>query len=205
MTLSDWSRLTATGACAGAVAGALIGLTAFTLQSVITGEAIARYGYSAVDHGAGFLAPGAILTLCLLGGFTGILYAAARVREPVLGRWQGMVFASVLAVGFQPLLLGRLYISSVVTVTITGVMPSGYVKSGDVIQDLLPMPLEVAAMAGLVLLMGLLIHQLLGVMSRLVRRLPTAVNVIVTAAIGLPGAAIFVVLLLAALGAIGGE
>jgi hypothetical protein len=204
-TFSDWSRLGAIGACAGAAAGALFGLTAFIIQTSLTRNAIARYGDSAVDHGAGFLAPGAILAVCLLGGFLGILYAGARAGEPALARWHGLVFAAVLALGLQPLLLGHLYISSVVTVTTTGVMPNGFVKSGELIQDLMPMPLAIAVMTGLVLLMGLLIHQLLRVVSRLLPRLPTAAYVVVTCAIGLPGIAILGVLLLAALGAIGGE
>jgi hypothetical protein len=205
LSFSDWSRIGAAGALSGAVAGALLGLVAFVIQTLITRNDAAKYGSVAVDFGAPFLTPGAILSVGLLGGFLGLLYAGLRIREPALARWQGLVFASLLAVGLQPLLLGRLYISAVVTVTTSGVLPGGFVKSGEYILDLLPMALEVGIMAGLVFLIGLLMHQLLRLASRLVPRLPLAVSLLVAGAIGAPGLLIFGVLLLDALEAIGGE
>jgi len=205
LSLSDWSRIGAAGALSGGVAGALLGLTAFVIQTLITHDAAAKYGSAAVDFGAPFLTPGAILSMGLLGGFLGMLYAGLRIREPALARWQGLVFAFLLAVGLQPLLLGRLYISGVVTVTTSGVLPGGFVKSGEYILDVVPRSLEVGVMVGLLLLMGLLMHQLLRLASRLVPRLPLAVSLIAAGAIGVPGLLIFGVLLLASLGAIGGE
>jgi len=187
------------------VAGTLAGLVAFASQAAVNLQNLVMHPVGLIDYRAPFLGPEAILVMALLGGFLGLLYAAARTGEPALARWRGVLFATLLAVGLQPLLYGRLYVSSVVVETFSKPSPEGPVKWGEFGLDLWPPWLELGLMAVIVFLMGLLIHQLLSVAPRLVPRLPPAVHVIVIATIGLPGGAIFGLLLLVALGAIGGD
>lgn len=205
LSMSYLLRQCGLGALAGAVAGALFGLVAVLIQTAITRHDIARFGDAAVDHGAPFLYPNVILSLGLLGGFLGLAYAAIRSRQPWLAHGGGVVFAALLAVGLQPLLAGRFYISAVVAPMVSFTMPGGFVKSGPVIEDLLAPAAEVGAMAILVFLMGLAIHHLLWLASRLVPRLPLVVYVLICAVIGLPGLALFLLLFLLAIGAVGGE
>ncbi len=205
LSVSDWLRLGALGAMAGATAGGLFGLAGFVIQTVITQQDTAIYGDAAVDHGAPFLSSGVILSTALLGGFVGMLYAGVRARQAGLARWRGTLFAGLVAVGLQPLLAGRLSISAVVSATITRTTPAGYVKSGPEIQDLASHAQELALMVGLVFLMALVTHVLLELASRRLPRLPAAVYAVIACAIGLPGLAIFGLFFLAAIGAVGGE
>lgn len=203
VSITEWLRLSALGALAGAVAGALAGVTAYGIQNFITQRLIAKYGSAAVvDWFAPLLAPDAILTLALLGGFVGLAYA---VVYQWLTRWGGVPFAILVAVGMQPLLLGRLSFAAVVTVHQFFLEPNGFTKTGDFGQDLLPLPLAVGLMVVLVFLMGLLTHNLLAVALRWVPRLPAAVYALIAAVIGLPALCVFGLFFLLAIGAIGGE
>lgn len=205
-TVTDWLRLPAMGALAGMVAGAVAGLAAFGIENLIVQLAVAKYGNAAVDSGYNPLrAPGAIVTMALLGGFFGLAYAVATTQNRGLSRWGGAVFAVLLAVGMQPLLLGRMSLSAVVTVHEVYNMPDGFVKAGDFGQELLPLPLAVAAMAVLVFLMGMLIHHLLGLATQRVPRLPASIYAFIAGIIGIPGLYLFGLFFLFAIGAIGEE
>ena len=207
MSVTAWLRLAAIGALAGAVAGAVAGLAAFGIENSIIQLAIAKYGTGAVDSGYNPLRmPGAILAMALLGGFVGLAYSVLRSRNHWLERWGGTVFATLVAIGSQPLLAApMMYLSADVTVHYVGTMPDGFGKSGDFGQDLLPLPLAVAAMVILVFCMGLLTHHLLGLASRMLPRLPVAIYALTAGAIGLPGLFLFGLFFLLAIGAIGGE
>lgn len=206
MSLSDWLRLTAMGALAGAVAGAVAGLAAFGIENFTIQLAIGKYGNAAVDSGYNPLrTPGAIVAMALLGGFVGLAYALVRTQNHWLERWRGALFAALLALGLQPLLLGRLSLSADVALAFVVTGPNGVVKSGDFGQDLLPVQLEVAVMAAIVFLMGLLTHHLLALALRRMPRLPAPAYALIAGVIGLPALFVFGLFFLLAIGAIGGE
>jgi hypothetical protein len=206
LSLASWLRLAAAGALAGAGAGALFGMCAFAIQNAVTRNAVATYGDAAVDHGAPFLQAGSILSMCVLGGFVGLVYATVRVKRQWLSRWGGIVFAAVLAILMQPLLsAGLLYLSAVVTLTVSHTMPGGFVKSGPESMDLAPAWLWIAVMTAMVFVAGLLIHRLLALTTRWMPQLPGAAYAVIAGLIALPGLALFVLLVLSASGALGGE
>ena len=206
MSVTEWLRLGAMGALAGAVAGGLAGLAAFGVQEFITQTLIANYGGAAVEGGfTPLLAPDAILTMALLGGFVGLVYAMVRTQNHWLSRWGGTPFAILLALGMQPILFGRLSFAAVVTVHQVFLEPNGFVKTGDFGQDLLPLPLGVGLMVVLVFLMGLLSHRLLEFALRGLPRLPATIYALIAGIIGLPGLCLFGLFLLLAIGAMGGD
>ncbi len=90
------------GALSGALAGFFFGVCAVLIQTRITEALIAKHGDSAVDHGASFLQPAAIITMSFLGSFLGLLYAFARLRVSWLARAGGLLFAALLTLVLLP-------------------------------------------------------------------------------------------------------
>lgn len=199
-------RQAAVGALSGAIAGSLFGGCALLIQTVITDALINRYGDIAVDHGAEFLNPSLVIAMCFLGAFVAILYVWARHLVPWLARAGGVLFAVLLTLVVQPLLAaGLVYFSAVVSVTVTGETPSGFVSKCCAAEDVAPPLLLGLLMSALVFLEGLAIHRLMQVGARWMPRLPAAGYAVIAGGLGVPGLLFVGLLLLLASGTLGGE
>jgi len=199
-------REEAIGAVAGVAAGLLFGVVAMLVQTAISSVLRSTYGDAAIDHGAPFLQPALIVPLTALGSFVGLLYAAARVLAPWLARTAGLPFAALMTAGVWPLFYTTyVRFSAVVLVTQSGTTPSGVVKTAKTAIDVAPPFVLAVLLVVLIFLEGMAINRLAELGARWLPELPRAVYVATAGLLGLPGLAIFVLLVLAAIGVSGGE
>lgn len=202
-------REAALGAMSGALAGFLFGVSVVLIQTSITDALIAKYGYSAVDHGASFLQPVALITMSVLGSFLGLVYAFAHLRASWLGRVRGLLFAAFLTLVLLPLLVAHLdNFSAIVTVTQASTnlpLDPFAVKTASVPEDVAPPQLLGLLLAALVFLEGLGIRLFAQLGARWIPRLHGVVYAVIATGLALPGLAYFGLLVIFATGLQGGE
>jgi hypothetical protein len=202
-------RPLAVGALSGALAGTLFGAAAILVQAALTQVTVASYGRTAaVDNamtGDAFVAsPNVLITFVLLGGICGLLFGAARARLKTPGVVTTLGFAVLLVLVLQPLLLGaHLDFSAVAWIgDRSAVPPGGYFKP--VREQVLPPLVLRSILAALIFVEGLAIALAARLVGQLLPNLPAAAYAVITMALGIPGLAIFALLLFVATGAGGG-